>query len=131
MSLRFDLGPRRRGRRAGLTAMIDVVFLLLVFFMLAARFGLEGQMPLQLSGTEAQAPAWQGPPRLIDVLPEGQRLNGVAMEMPALLAALPELVADSDGTVLLRPREGAALQRLVAVIEALQAAGHARLVVVE
>lgn len=35
----FRLGAPRRTRRPSLTPMIDAVFLLLVFFMLASRFG--------------------------------------------------------------------------------------------
>ncbi|MEO0362761.1 MAG: biopolymer transporter ExbD, partial [Pseudomonadota bacterium] len=42
--MRFDLARAPR-RRPSLTPMIDVVFLLLVFFMLAARFGVELAMP--------------------------------------------------------------------------------------
>jgi len=41
----------RRGRRGpGLTPLIDVVFLLLVFFMLASRFDREGALPLVVGG---------------------------------------------------------------------------------
>ncbi len=130
MSGAFDLGPRRRGRRPSLTPMIDVVFLLLVFFMLAARFGVEARVPLVLAAPTPGA-TWSGPPRLVDVLPDGQRLNGVALEMPALLERLAGLVAEEGDPVVLRAREGAVLQRLVEVMSALEAAGHLRLVVVE
>jgi biopolymer transport protein ExbD len=126
----FDLGPRAPRRRPSLTPMIDVVFLLLVFFMLAARFGLEGQVPLALAG--AGTGEWSGPPRLVDVLPEGLRLNGMTLAEAALPQALRDLGAAEEGAaVLLRARDGASLQRLVAVIEALQAAGLDGLAVVE
>ena len=75
----FDLAPPRPRRRISLTPMIDVVFLLLVFFMLAARFGQDLQIPLSLgqgSGT------WQGPPRLLDIRPDGLMLNGVSGSLP-------------------------------------------------
>ena len=126
----FDLGPRRRPRRASLTPMIDVVFLLLVFFMLAARFGVEARLPLTL-GTPATEAVWTGPPRLVDVLPEGVRLNGLQLEDAALPEGLAPLTEQADDPVLLRPREGASLQRLVEVLEALDAAGHGRLMVLE
>jgi len=127
----FDLGPRRRSRRTGLTPLIDVVFLLLVFFMLAARFGVEARLPLTLSQPPAAAQGWSGPPRLVDVLPEGLRLNGVELPAEALPARLAGLVEGPEDPVILRPREGASLQRLVEVLEALGAAGHRRLVVLE
>jgi len=108
--------------------MIDVVFLLLVFFMLAARFGQQGGMVLSAAGPGGD---WSGPPRLVEVAPDGVRLNGVALARPALLAGLERLTTGPDDAVVLRPREGASLQRLVDVLEALRAAGHDRLLVVE
>ncbi len=119
--------PRIR-RRPSLTPMVDVVFLLLVFFMLAARFGQDQAIPLQI-GTGAGE--WQGPPRLVDVLPEGQRLNGVAVSRDALVARLAGLVESATDPIVLRPRDGASLQRLVDVMETLSAAGYTGLVLVE
>ena len=119
--------PRIR-RRASLTPMVDVVFLLLVFFMLAARFGQDQAIPLQIG---VGAGAWQGPPRLVDVLPDGQRLNGVAVPPDALVARLAGLVESATDPIVLRPRDGASLQRLVDVMETLSAAGYTGLVLVE
>ncbi|MDX5381664.1 MAG: biopolymer transporter ExbD [Rhodobacterales bacterium] len=123
----FTIDSPRPRRKPSLTPMIDVVFLLLVFFMLASRFGQEAQMPLVLGGT---GEAYSGPPRLIDVLPEGQRLNGVDRNMDDLLAALTALTASPADTVVLRARDGAELQRLVSVITALREAGFAAVAVV-
>ena len=123
----FTIDSPRPRRKTSLTPMIDVVFLLLVFFMLASRFGQEAQMPLVLGGT---GEAYSGPPRLIDVLPEGQRLNGVDRNMDDLLAALTALTASPADTVVLRARDGAELQRLVSVITALREAGFAAVAVV-
>ena len=69
----FIIDSPRSRRKPSLTPMIDVVFLLLVFFMLASRFGSDALVPLSLGGS---GDTYSGPPRLIDVLPEGQRLNG-------------------------------------------------------
>jgi biopolymer transport protein ExbD len=108
--------------------MIDVVFLLLVFFMLAARIGQEGALTLATGGGSG---AYEGPPRLVTIRAEGLALNGAAV--PA--AALPELLRDLGGgpgrTVVLRAGEGADLQRLAEVTGALTAAGFDRLVLVE
>ncbi len=123
----FTIDSPRPRRKPSLTPMIDVVFLLLVFFMLASRFGQEAQMPLVLGGT---GEGYSGPPRLIDVLPEGQRLNGVDRNMDDLLAALTALTASPMDTVVLRARDGAELQRLVSVITALREAGFAAVAVV-
>ena len=110
--------------------MIDVVFLLLVFFMLAARFGLEGTLDLALAGGEASEP-WHGPPRLVELSGEAVLLNGVPRDESGLAAALAPLMEDDGDPVLIRAGEGVGLQRVVAVMEGLTAAGLTRLVLVE
>lgn len=124
----FDFGPRRHRRRPSLTPMIDVVFLLLVFFMLASRFG--GESGLRLSAAiPGQGVAWSGPPRLVEVGPAGEtRLNGVALASASLAAALAPLLGSPDDAVVLRARGGASLQDLVATADQLRAAGIRQLI---
>jgi len=124
----ISFGNPRPRRRISLTPMIDVVFLLLVFFMLAARFGQEQAIPLSIGAGMGE---WEGPPRLVDVLPGGQRLNGLAVSPEALVAGLARLVEAPGDPVVLRPRDGASLQRLVDVMETLSAAGYTGLILVE
>ncbi|KGB80413.1 MAG: biopolymer transporter ExbD [Confluentimicrobium sp.] len=124
----FDFGAERRSRRPSLTPMIDVVFLLLVFFMLASRFGIDMHLPLTVAG---QGAGYSGPPRLVDVRPEGLALNGVTMEGDALLAELARLTDSAGDTIILRARDEARLQRIVEVMDMLGAAGFTRLVLVE
>lgn len=126
----FHFGALRAPRRPSLTPMIDVVFLLLVFFMLAARFGAEAAFPVMLAAPGAGA-EWHGPPRLVEIAPEGVRLNGVALAEQDLAAALGPLMRGPEDPVLLRPVEGASLQRIVDVIGALSGAGLTALAVVE
>lgn len=125
----FDFGPDRTRRKPSLTPMIDVVFLLLVFFMLASRFGSDGAMPLVLA-SEGAAP-WQGPPRLVEVRHGAVSLNGMTIAPDTLALALAPLMAAPDDTVILRARDGAPVQALVDVMETLKAAGITRLVLVE
>lgn len=49
----FTLGSPRPRRRPSLTPMIDVVFLMLIFFMLASRFGQETTLPLGAAGGDS------------------------------------------------------------------------------
>ena len=114
----------RRARRPGLTALIDVVFLLLVFFMLASRFGLPAAVPVAVAG----GGAWEGPPRLVTVLPEGMLVNGAPAADPA--AALAPLMPAGGGPVLVRAAPEVHLQRLVDAVEALRSGGIALLAVV-
>ncbi|NKX45141.1 ExbD/TolR family protein [Roseicyclus persicicus] len=127
MSFRFA-EPRPR-RRPSLTPMIDVVFLLLVFFMLAARFGQEGVLDLRIAG--GGGTAWEGPPRLVQVEAEGVRLNGQAVEGEELVEALRSLVETDSDLVLIQPAEGVALQRLLDVMALLEAGGLTSLALVD
>ena len=119
--------PPRKARRLNLTPMIDVVLLLLVFFMMVSRFGGVQGVPLALAAPGGQV-NWSGPPRLVDVLPQGVLLNGVPVAAEALATALAPLMAAPTDAVILRPRDGAPVQRVVAVIDGLRAAGLTRIV---
>jgi len=125
----FDFGEERPRRRLSLTPMIDVVFLLLVFFMLASRFGHETVLQLNLGG--GAGAAWSGPPRLVDVGAAGAvKLNGVAIAPETLAEGLAALMPAPGDPVVLRARAGA-MQDLVAVMERLRAAGIINLLIVE
>jgi biopolymer transport protein ExbD len=108
--------------------MIDVVFLLLVFFMLAARFSQDVALPLTTTG--ASTP-YQGPPRLIDIGAGGLRLNGVSLSAADLPDRLQALMSSPSDTVILRPQEGSQMQHLVDVIDDLRAQGLTQLIIVE
>jgi len=126
----FSFNVASKRRRPSLTPMIDVVFLLLVFFMLAARFGTDMHLPLTLAGSGGET-TYQGPPRLVDVLPEKLHLNGNAVSPDALLESMARLTRAGDDTIILRSRDEASLQRLVEVMQLLREAGYTALVLVE
>ena len=125
----FRFAAPRPTRRPSLTPMIDVVFLLLVFFMLAAQFGRDSALPL--GATQGGMTAYSGPPRLVELSGDGLRLNGRAITAEALPDALATLVEMPEDIIVLRPREGAVVQDLVDLMDDLDEAGFARLVVVE
>lgn len=126
--MRIAALPRRR-RRLNLTPMIDVVLLLLVFFMMVSRFGGLQGMPLSVAG--GGAGEWSGPPRLVALGPEGVTLNGVAVPVAALVERLAPLMAGPGDPVILRAGEGSAVQDMVAVLDALRAGGITRVIVAE
>ena len=129
MARGLDIARERPHRRPSLTPMVDVVFLLLVFFMLAARFGVDRAIPLAPPGESAGG--YQGAPRLVSVTPEGVRLNGQPLTVEALGPALAPLMPEPGAAVVVRARDGATLQRVVVVLDALTAAGHSNLVLAE
>jgi biopolymer transport protein ExbD len=111
-----------------LTPLIDVVFILLVFFMLASSF--TDWRSIRLTTAEAggaAAPGMVGA-MLVEVRPEGFRLSGQTMAPNALVARLAaRRETHPDTRVLVRPAGGVAMQRVVEVLDRLAAAGIARL----
>ena len=120
-ALDFRPAEARRRRRGTLAPMIDVVFLLLIFFMLAARFGTDGAVALAAGGPGRGG--WEGPPRLVTLAPEGPRLNGRATPLADLGPALRRLSPASDAPWLLRAEPGVPLQALIDLIDATGEAG--------
>lgn len=118
--------PAKPRRKPSLTPMIDVVFLLLVFFMLASRFGVDSILPLPLA---SQGGEYSGPPRLVSISPSEVQLNG--QPVIDLVQMLGPLMQAPTYTVIIRARDGATLQRIVDVAETLKSAGYTSLVLVE
>ncbi|WP_037308706.1 ExbD/TolR family protein [Ruegeria halocynthiae] len=123
--MQFAPPPKPR-RKPSLTPMIDVVFLLLVFFMLASRFGADAALPLPLASAGGE---YTGPPRLIDVLPDAVALNGTTTA--DLIGDLAPLMQTPADMLILRGKDGATLQRIVTVTETLRDAGYTSVVLVE
>lgn len=120
--MRFSHTPRPKNL-ISLTPLIDVVFILLVFFMLASSFadwrGLDLALPTPLT-TEASLDA----ALLVEVEAEALSIDGQILDEDQYRAALATLLRETpERRVVLRPVNGASLQRLVAVLDASTAAG--------
>lgn len=124
----FAFAAPRTRRKPALTPLIDVVFLLLVFFMLAAQFGRDGAVGL--SGDSGLG-EYTGPPRLITILTDAVLLNGVLQVEADLPMALTDLTASEEDAIVLRAGDGADVQRLTDVASQLTAAGYTRLILAE
>lgn len=120
--------PRVKRRRPSLTPMIDVVFLLLVFFMLASQFGRDGALTL---ATASGGGDYAGPPRLVSIAPDHVTLNGVVTHEDKLASALAPLMAAPEDIVVLRAGPETSLQRLIEIAQTLRDAGITSLAVVE
>jgi biopolymer transport protein ExbD len=108
---------RSRRRRLAMTSLIDVIFLLLLFFMLTSTFSKFAEIELSsaLQGTATV----NEPPLFLQLGAETVRLNGNALDM-ATLDASP-LGSAAEGTVLLVSLAGDVnAQRLTDLLVALR-----------
>ena len=106
-----------------LTPLIDVVFILLVFFMLASSF-LDWRAIDLTAPARASASGRTEGALLVEIRRDGLRLAGEALQEPALLHRVAARLRDEpDQAVLVRPAAGIALQDTVRLLDGLAAAG--------
>lgn len=117
----------RRRALISLTPLIDVVFILLIFFMLASSFldwrAIELNAPAQAAaGTSVEGAL------LVEVRSDSLRLSGETVSLDALASRISaRLETAPDQRVLVRPASGVALQQAVAVLDRLKAVGVSEL----
>jgi biopolymer transport protein ExbD len=117
-------GRARISNRLEMTPLIDVVFLLLVFFMLTSTFIKPEAIELDLPAS-ATAAVVERTPITVALDREGQvLLNGESVTLPELRAGVERLLASgAERTVGLLADEQAAVQDMVRVMDELRAAG--------
>jgi biopolymer transport protein ExbD len=118
--MRLDL-PARKPASIGLTPLIDVVFILLVFFMLATRFIDLARQPLSVAVASEQRPTDDSVLIIRVVDEQTLELNGERLSLAEAGARLREqppqpTYVDSDGS--------ASLQAVLRVTDLLQASGQ-------
>ncbi|MFN4155156.1 MAG: ExbD/TolR family protein [Paracoccaceae bacterium] len=114
---RLDL-PRRLPRRRkplSMTSLIDVIFLLLLFFMLSSTFTRFGDLPLTTASGGVTAAT--DTPAFLRLTADRLMLDTETMDLPALPATL---TARAPLLVIVAPGEGVDAQRLVDVLSALR-----------
>src|SRR3954467_841103 len=105
--MHFPPPTRRTKPPLNLTSIIDVVFLLIIFFMLTSHFIEEQTLRLNIATLAKQDKAAAATPFLITIKPEGERvLQGVTYDEASLRTALQDLLQqDSAAAFLLKPEE--------------------------
>jgi biopolymer transport protein ExbD len=127
------LRERARGRRRGiaLTSLIDVIFILLLFFLLTSTFARFGEVRLTTAsaGTGAGAP----PPVFLRLTPDAVSVNGVPQPLSALPDALAALDPGASATlpVLVAMDDAVSAQRLLDLVSVLRGLPRAALTVVD
>lgn len=110
-----------------LTSMIDVVFLLLIFFMVAAKFSeTHGQIGIKLPGAAGMQAMVSAPDqRNVNVGRDGQvHLDGQAINLPELTNRLRSMHAQYPGLVVgVNGDPDASYQTVMSAMVAVQSAG--------
>lgn len=122
-----DAVPARRRNLISLTPLIDVVFILLIFFMLASSFVDWRAIGLTPPAGEGGGDLLTGAV-LVDVRADGVRMSGIRVTLDQLQAtAASHLARQPDRAFIIRPLVGVPLQQTVAVMDRLSAAGASRI----
>ncbi len=123
----FDRRARRR-TPISLTPLIDIIFILLVFFMLASSFHDWRRIRLDPPAPAATSPSGAGETMLVAIRPDGLRLAGRPIGRAALLDRVAVRLARHPAqAVVIRPARGVVVQDVVGLLDALAARGVRRL----
>ncbi len=119
------IGQSRRRALIGMTPLIDVVFILLLFFLLASSFLDWHTIKLTTPATQGMVAGSSGGAVLIRLGANGALdMNGQPIlidELPGQLAQF--LTNKPDQKILVRPAKGVPLQPVVSVLDAVKEAG--------
>lgn len=107
---------RKRRRKLSMTSLIDVIFLLLLFFMLTSTFSKFSEVELA-AAAGAGAPAQDTPPVFMQLAKDSISLNGDVVHIDALSEAFP----DKETTLILAMKDDVDAQRLTDLLVALRA----------
>lgn len=114
--------PGRARARIGLTSLIDVIFILLIFFMLATRF--EVWQALDVSAGKAGAAPSETRPLHVKIHPGGAfEIDGARLDGNAFSLRLKSEGKDHLPPVFLEPASGARLADLMYGAEIVRGAG--------
>lgn len=123
--------PKRRTRtsvQVPLTSLIDIVFLLLIYFLLTTNFMVEEGIKIKLPQAKAAAPQVE---EVITVYVDRQGrafLGTREVSMSALFEGLKEMIGSKkDKMVVVRADRAVILNKAVKVMDVVKAAGAGRL----
>lgn len=129
MAIRFRERPRKQVN-LNMTSLIDVLFLLIIFFMLTGTFRRAGEMELHLpTSTTAQPVGREKAPQQVEVVMTeagGVLLNGQATDLDRLQKQLADLAAKSPGgQAMIQAEAGVRHGDVVRVLDMIREAGFA------
>lgn len=120
--MKLALSAPRSKAKIGLTPLIDVVFILLLFFMLTSTFAERRTMQLSTPSQAASAADADTEIVRIGITADGLSIDGQPVGADALGMALNERAGPADG-VIIEAGPDIPLENTVAVMDAVRAAG--------
>jgi biopolymer transport protein ExbD len=130
MTAPFNARHRRRKPTINITSLIDVMFLLLIFFMVSSTF--RSQLGVDITIPHAETASDQELPRIeIGVTNEGQFYFGEQqVDEAGLRQAIVAALAESEDTrLVLRADEGADFGRVLQAIDITREVGGRQLII--
>ncbi len=115
--MRLNPDQKRRIRRISLTPLIDVVFLLLIFFMLSSSFLKFINIPVGGASKASSVNQTKEEIILIRIVPEGHILvQGEEVQLEQLTVKLNQLNETGLKKAAIQPMEGIKSQRVIEVL---------------
>lgn len=109
--------PEKKSLNLSLTPLIDVVFLLLIFFMLASTFSRFSSLPLSVNSGQSQSNRSKKF-ILVRIQKEGGiEINGREVTSEDLISVIDGLVIEEGMKLFIKPLEGTTVQQLVSVMQ--------------
>ncbi|SLN55231.1 Biopolymer transport protein ExbD/TolR [Roseivivax jejudonensis] len=102
-----------------MTSLIDVIFLLLLFFMLTSTFSKFSEVELT-AAARASSATGNSPPLFLQLGADDIRLNGEAVALEDLPGALDPETAEGARVLLVALRDGVTAQRLTDLLVAIR-----------
>jgi len=121
--MQFEQGAPSKSRMT-LTPIIDVVFLLLLFFMLASTFTRYAHVDVTVSGkTVSPVQDQKSPILILSVKPSGNySINGQSVSMAEITSTLAAGAPDGKARIIVRPSADALAEDIIRAIEHSEAA---------
>lgn len=107
-----------RRRALSMTSLIDVIFLLLLFFMLSSTFSKFSE--IELAGVGAQGAGAAGQSIFLQVTPDSLRLNTATLDIKSLAENLTGMMDESESKLLLSLSGDVTSQRLTDILVVLR-----------
>ncbi|WP_020683874.1 ExbD/TolR family protein [Marinobacterium rhizophilum] len=128
--MRLELATPARRRAISLTPLIDVVFILLLFFMLSSTFTQWRQLDLAVPG-RGDAPA--SIQHQVQLLSDSGRfsIDGIEFDMQDTDALALQISAQADDLFVISANNGLGTQTLIRLLDTLKASGARQLSLAE